>query len=481
MGLFSIFKKNSSTPDSPLEAARDKRRAAVTRPVENNPATRLDAQNRQRELARATTMKIDAIEAAMAADIFNAKHTARAPTPAAAAAPVPAEVPVPQLPASALEAKAAVTEAVPSYAPIPTLEPVALEDEALLADDDGPSTEMLSSDELPEVAVAAQSAPIVEEIAMLYANNQWEPAEQVLVQSLVSAGADDRTVWWMLFDLLQVTDQQEKFDNLSIDYASKFETSPPAWTSLALPVETGKAFAGVTPTMAFTGVLDDDVGPQLGRMLQLAGSNPVLRLELGRISKVEPGGCALLLPALKNVQGLECELIVSGAAELAQKIRALVQIGVRDDTESAWLLLLELLQLLNREKEFEETSMDYCITFEVSPPPFVPPTQVVSANVTRQLSVPGTDRFMLPAVIEGDSAELLEAIDAYAEQSDSIVFDCSRLARLDFGTASKWRLRLQALTDAGKRAEFRDVNHLVAALLRLLGFADIAKIFPNNY
>ncbi len=33
----------------------------------------------------------------------------------------------------------------------------------------------------------------------------------------------------------------------------------------------------------------------------------------------------------------------------------------------------------------------------------------------------------------------------------------------------------------GKKVEFRDVNHLVAALLRLLGYADLAKIYPHKY
>jgi len=91
------------------------------------------------------------------------------------------------------------------------------------------------------------------------------------------------------------------------------------------------------------------------------------------------------------------------------------------------------------------------------------------------------DRFMLPAVVEGNLGALLGAINGYAEQYPTMVFDCSRLARLEFGAANQLLARLQILVRDGRKVEFRDVNHLVAALLRLLGYADLAKIYPHKY
>ncbi|HEX9172360.1 MAG TPA: hypothetical protein VF861_06840, partial [Telluria sp.] len=68
---------------------------------------------------------------------------------------------------------------------------------------------------------------MVEEIAILFANGQPELAEQMLLASLAEAGRLERTLWWMLFDLYQVMGRQDDFDNVAIDYASQFETSPP--------------------------------------------------------------------------------------------------------------------------------------------------------------------------------------------------------------------------------------------------------------
>ena len=442
MGLFSIFKKNDATrePDQPDSEA-------LARAAASSEAERLQAQ-RQRDIARATAMKIDAIESAMELDIFADSE------PAWGSRPVR-----PRSNPAAANAEGAT---------LPLL--------------DEPTTQLLGDEELPALAVAAQSAPIVEEIAILYANGQSAVAQQMLVEHLPQCG-QDRTVWWMLFDLYQVTGQQDAFDSLSIDYASTFETSPPAW-SAAAPASAQTAapqpqgWAGVTPTEAFPGVLGEAIAPQLERLQAAAPGSPV-RLDFSRTNAVEPAGCALLLTALQQLQARQRELIVVAAAELAEQVRAILLVGRRDEGEASWLLLLELLQLLNREKDFEETSMDYCITFEVSPPPFVAPHKVATA--ARQHVSAAPDRFMLPPVIENELPPLLAAISAYAEQYQTLVFDCSRLARLEFGAANQLKTRLEALAAEEKKIEFRDVNHLVSALLRLLGFADLAKIYPHKY
>jgi hypothetical protein len=57
----------------------------------------------------------------------------------------------------------------------------------------------------------------------------------------------------------------------------------------------------------------------------------------------------------------------------------------------------------------------------------------------------------------------------------TLVLDCSRLARIDYGAAIRpaRQLRLRR-SPPEKKIELRDLNHLVAALLRLLGWAKCA-------
>ncbi|MES2297074.1 MAG: STAS domain-containing protein [Pseudomonadota bacterium] len=460
MGLFSIFKRKNdkpaetdTSPPSRLKGDTTMRTpgregsssSSRSRRPSDPPLTPAETEAeraRQREIARATAMKIDAIESAMTFDIFNT------PEPAWGSGP---KRPPP---------KKGDTR------PLDTLPALELA-----------TTELLGEDDLAAPAVA-EIAPVVEESAIMFANDQVAAAEGMLIESLADTGQTDRTVWWMLFDLYQIGGKQDAFDSLSIDYASRFETSPPAWTTLAPLTAEEKAYSGLTPTEAFTGVLDDTIAPQLDRLLQLATSSAVFRLEFGRVTSVTPEGCARLLAALKRLHAQQHELIVAGADKLAERIRETIDIGRRDENDAPWLLLLELLQLMRMEKEFEETAMDYCVTYEVSPPSFVPVAHVATALAGRNAS---PDRFLLPGVIERANPALLEAIDAYAAQYDSLVFDCLRLSRVDYGAASTLLQRLRPLAEAGKKIEFRDMNHLVAALFSLLGYPAVARLFPHKY
>ncbi|SFL74054.1 hypothetical protein SAMN02982985_01304 [Rugamonas rubra] len=447
MGLFSLFKKNArpaaGAAKAEAEAEPDARLAA------DSEALRHNSQALQRDIARATAMKIDAIESAMELDIF-AEADAE---PAWRGRPRPA--------AGAANGCAGAGDG----ATLPLLEQH--------------STALLGGAELP--AAPPHSAPVVEESAILYANGQAELAEQMLQASLAAqAGAEpgqrDRTVWWLLFDLYQLGGRQERFDDLSIDYASVFETSPPAWRAAA----PAAAWAGVAPGAVLAGPLDQRLAPQLERLAALAKGGGPLRLELGGLEAATAAGCALLLPALRALQAGGRELVVTGAAELAGRLRAPLRVGQRDDGAAPWLLLLELLQLLGREKDFEECAMDYCVTFEVSPPSYAAAPKVATA--APQPSAAAAERFVLPALVGGaDAAALLAAVRGYAEGRGGLVFDCSRLARIEFGAAHQLVAALQALAAAGKKLELRDLNHPVAALLRLLGCADIAKIYPHRY
>lgn len=438
MGIFSIFKGKNKQPESADAPPEARLRGEPSRLIIDGDAERA----RQREIARATAAKIDAIESAMADDIFN--------------------TPEPAWGSGARRARGQKPEDEGDTLPMLELA----------------TTELLSDDYLTETPAHPQTAPVIEEIAIMFANDQMEFAEQMLQESLRDVGRTDRTVWWMLFDLYQVMGRQDEFDNVAIDYASQFETSPPTW---APPVPVGSEdnnFAGVTPTEVFAGVLDGQIAPRLERLLALADSNQVMRLEFGRIADVTPEGCQLMLDTLTALRKRERELIVAGASEFAELVRSTIKIGDRDASEAPWMLLLALLQLMNREKDFEETAMDYCVTFEVSPPSFETPKHV--ATTTTITAPTRTECFMLPAVINSGANSLFDAIDAYAAQAPTLLIDCSRLARVDYGAASALLNRLRPIA-AEKKIEFRDMNHLVAALFKLLSFSEVARLFPHKY
>ena len=472
MGLFSFLKKKNDAPEArtgarprsmALHPGELPDTASAFAPTTRMPLDTEAERERQREIARATAAKIDEIELEMTSDIFDDHAWAgnrRAPAVAAGA----------------------------SSAPLLDLN----------------TADLLVQEISPSTAVAPSSAPAVEEAAILYANGQLEAAEAVLRECLDGACRSERQPWWMLFDLYQASGREPAFESIAIDYASHFETSPPAYSPILAPLAAQRgqqAFAGVTPTATLSGQLDAGAAAQLSHVL--ASNLPLVRLDFSTVAAATPAGCAVLLEALQTLRRAGRELVVAGADHLLAVLRPMLAIGDRTPGEAPWLLLLELLLLMNREKDFEETAMDYCVTFEVSPPSFEAPARAaVSLGASRGPGKGGPaaagDHFLLPGLVEGASAALLDAITAYAGERAALVLDCSRLARIDYAAANALAARLRQLADhpgsdgkdgnddnggnnGKRRIELRDLNHLVAALLRLLGAGDVARLYAHKY
>ena len=420
MGLFSFLKRKNDVVDSRNWPPPESR-------LRGEPS-RLDTEaerERQREIARATAAKIDEIELAFASDMFDDE------------------------PAWGSGARR-------------------------------PAGGIAHDADIPDQAAAPASAPAVEEGAILYANGQADAAEHVLRASLPTLGRVERLPWWMLFDLYQADGREQAFESVAIDYASHFEASPPAWKPLPAAPDARRpgSHAGLAAAETFGPAIDAGVAARLTRVLEVAA--PVVRLDFGRVTTIDAAGAACLLAALQGLRGQQAggrELVLAGADTLLATLRPMLVIGRRDASPAPWLLLLELLLLTNREKQFEEAAMDYCVTYEVSPPSFDAPLRVSTAA-----PAPGHgDRFMLPALVSGADGDLLAAIDAYAQERETLVLDCARLARIDYAGAGSLLARLDAHGAAGRTVELRELNHLVATLLRLLGAGDKVRLYPHRY
>ncbi len=386
MGIFSLFgKKNNRQTATSAEGVRDNRK---------NPASSAErianSQISLRNAARATAEKIDAIESAMSLDMAMHTQSGQNSEPARKK----------MAPAAASGRSAQAADGNPAYnaTAFPnTLPMMGVTTEFLLGGESFANEARISE---------AETAPAAEEAAILFSNGQTALAEQTLLNAIGqdALGNAAQNTWSMLFDLYRITDQQLQFERLALDYLNKFEISPPDWLSETfITPAVPAAPADQTPTVCLDGKLDGGIIQQLDRIKKLGDSHPVLRLEFGRISTVDPVGCGLLLRVLKGLQQSGHELILVGAFELAERIRSILQVGRRDETEAPWMLLLELLQLLQREQDFEETGIEYCITFEVSPPSYeAPKTRVITIQAETAFNL-GTDpeRFMMPAVIDG--------------------------------------------------------------------------------
>lgn len=458
MGIFSFLGKKDRQSESSESEKDTSRRSPDTetgRPSAPRPSsTRTAARTAQQlDAARATAEKIDAIESEMTSELGRRRKSAESGVAPAKTAPAISRDTQP------------ANNSGTSSSILPGL---------------GETTGFGLDTRAGNVVVeSSETPPAIEEAAILFANEQNDMVEQMLLSAMhdPSLGDKSKTVWRMLFDLYQITGNQAQFEHLSIDFAAKFETSPPAWDDQCLdqPASTVQP-TGATPALTFSGKLDSAIAKQLDRAQKLSEKNGALRLEFARVTEVQADGCALLLAALKKLQKSGLELILVGAPELATKIRGIIETGRRDETDAPWLLLLEILQLLNREQEFEETSIDYCITFEVSPPAFVAPKKVSTAvEVQESAGDEETEKFMMPAVVDGRS-DVINTINVFVNRQDPAIIDCTNLKRIDFSAAGQLLSLLAPLAGKGKTVEFYNVNSLVEALFQVIGLRDVVRV-----
>jgi ABC-type transporter Mla MlaB component len=352
-----------------------------------------------------------------------------------------------------------------------------------------PTTELLlGTTELHAPAIGQiESVPLLEEAAILFATGQVKVAEHMLRSAidLDNLGSATPLAWFMLFDLYQIEQNQYAFESLSLDYAGKYETSPPVWrnSEVNLNVEETK-LDGAIPTVSFPAQLDGEIIKLLQKLNTFSEKSKVLKLDFGRVKTVDPVGCGLLLRAMRNLKKTKHDLVVVAANNLTEQIRSILEVGRRDETEAPWLLLMEVLQLLQMKEAFEEASIDYCVTFEVSPPAFEAPTSKVTMAVAEPVEEAveePSDRFMMPKVIEGSTEALVQLIATHAKSHDLIILDCSQLERVEFGASAQLLNGLVPVSSTkGKSIQFHEVNYLVMHLFNAMGLKNIAIIVPRK-
>jgi anti-anti-sigma regulatory factor len=487
--IFSLFGKKDGR-------ATDRKRGSAADPsvARTGPATGAGAAPAQARGSdpRDIAAKIDEIESEMIA----APRPAAAPRVAPAQAGLAGTVYVPSgaavatapspAPAPAAPPRAAAPRG-PATAVRPLARPGAEPDTSVIlgsADADGSSMEVAASS-LP---------PTFEEAAVLYSNGQATAAATILWQAIRenTLGGHARQAWAMLFDLYQATGRKEDFESLAIDYSARFETSPPTWDdSLSPPTGDARPPSGTAPApVALPAVLDAQVVRQLEQVQRLAQRNRAVLLDAAPVRSVDPIGADLLVRVLDAFARSQRELAVQGAESLHDVVAGTIEAGRRDPSEACWLLQLALLRVLGRQQAFEDLSIDYCVTYEVSPPPWEPMPPTVR-SVSASAAAAGGDAvragggsghaatpeaFVLRGELEGRAQEVLGALRGYAADRAEIVVDARGLRRLDFVAAGELLNEVVSLRSGGKYLVFSDLNHLVAALLAVMGIPDLAEI-----
>ncbi|HZV55682.1 MAG TPA: STAS domain-containing protein [Rhodocyclaceae bacterium] len=326
---------------------------------------------------------------------------------------------------------------------------------------------------------AQQVPPVIEQAAMLYSIEQTQSACAALAAAVreQDLGSHAPRAWGMLFELYQLLGRQSDFEQLAVEYAGKFETSPPAWAAGEGTGPENAAPAGGKATVALSGVLNAKAQEALKQVFKVAEKSPAVKLELGKVTDVDEQGCALLNNVLWQMKRARKECVLGGADKIAALLARKIVPGRREN-EQAWLLLLELYQQLSAQHDFEEAAVNYAVTFEVSPPSWEPvrSKSTVAAEVDTVPEIEEPPVCALEGCITAASDDAFATIRARAEATSDVEVDVSRLRRMDFVAAANLMNLVNALALAQKNVRLVRASHLLAALWEVIGLDRVAGI-----
>jgi len=381
---------------------------------------------------------------------------------------------------------------------------------AVLGHGSGASAD-LSDDDLGNIDAieinTSGAGSVIDETAILFANGQAKEAQVGLRAALENntVGPNVQTAWQMLFELVNQAGDRESFEQLTLDYVARYGNSPPSWIDYENhPPSTSAAPApvlstppalemGGAPVVRLPTVVDAGIVKSLEELKAHATVHPALVLDVTAARSVDLVGAELLLRVLNAFKRAAHELTFVGLEQLCVALRSSVTPGRRDPSDAAWMLLLEVLRLLENQHDFEETGIQYCVTFEVSPPswePISPNIKVVAATPERLAAAaalvaggPTAQASDHPlqwrGVIEGEGEPHFGRLAVAARngpENARLIVECRHLRRMVFSAGSALLSLALRLQQAGIQLEFQNVNALVGALLHLLGVTAVATV-----
>jgi ABC-type transporter Mla MlaB component len=342
---------------------------------------------------------------------------------------------------------------------------------------DIPNTETLltmdmgASGIVVEESSGAPQSP-VDEAAIMYASGQNDTAESLLKSLLTTK---DRRAWHMLFDLYGVLNRDKEFEQLALDYAVQFETSPPVWqksngNGAAKPQQAQSA------TLELPGLLDKNAAATLRESIAASDKKTVTHIDFSHIEMVDESGAAECAKILSSALKAKRKLQVSGVDRLI----ALLQDLNRATHSRAvhWLLLLELYQTLGQQDPFEDLAVDYAVRFEVSPPSW---SEVRAAEVVQATPIePRDDALQLSGEITPGNDSVLQQLVSYAATHNEVLVDLTLVTRVHYGSVSQFISVLMQCLGSGKSIILRGHNALIHELFRVMGIDQLAQLVPRH-
>jgi len=318
----------------------------------------------------------------------------------------------------------------------------------------------------------------IEDCAISHANGQTREALRCVEAAIANGrlGPWAMQAWLIRFDLYMQLGLKAAYDVAAERFAQEFERSPPAWVSGEAASRTGPAQP--VPIVNVSGHLTAASAGPLVALRKTVERYDGVQLDFARFEGVDAEGCRHLLTAIQSIVRSGKYVRIPDAGPLLEALGEHTVPGDKSKDPAPWLLKIELMQLLDRERDFEEVAIDYAVTFDVSPPSW--PDANTPTGRRKTPAGAQDECYVVPGDMVAPADELFSRIRAYAVDRQPLMIDLSRARRIDFVSASQFVKLLSELHARSRVIEIRSANEMVSALLVMMGAGDVATIVPRR-
>jgi anti-anti-sigma regulatory factor len=360
--------------------------------------------------------------------------------------------------------------------------------------------------------------PELEEASIRFANGDDAGAEAGLLEVLAPTGSriDHDETWLTLFDLYRAIGQQERFETAAIEFAGRFGRSAPQWFSI--PEAVGRMSAPAAAPAGAQAIANWTSPATLGTQ-SIAAMNAALqkaqapwKLSWNKLNTIDDAAVEPLTKQFTQWALQPVQLRFIGADALERVLKDATPSGDKGVNPAWWKLRMEVLRVMHRPDEFELVALDYCVTYEVSPPSwesarceykslqadgsYVAGHTIIgeafrdsmssglgygdTATVGLNSQMSNISTVELAGQILGDATEALGMLEAKTLGADIVVISCTQLIRIDFsaaGTLLNWVTSRQA---EGRQVQFVEVHRLVAAFFNVIGISEHARVIART-
>ncbi|RYZ03099.1 MAG: STAS domain-containing protein, partial [Comamonadaceae bacterium] len=357
----------------------------------------------------------------------------------------------------------------------------------------------------------------IEEAAIRFAHGDDAGCEAILLQAIApgSQTIDHDDSWRALLDMYRATGDVEKFERSRIRYVQRFGRLGPDWLSLRMLARDALAVARQDPASPAAPAVrgpDWNCPAHLTRegLVELtralgAAPGPTWVVNWRSLASIDGEAAGPLKALFTHWANTPVSLRFIGVQRLMVVLAAATPPNDRRTDLVWWELRMSALRLTQDPDDFELVALNYCLTYEVSPPAWQDPVSSYSTPdpsaspapappaAPRGLSLAMSGGAAAPAEpvapkiaatlagdILGDSLATWQRLDQDLAGVADPVISCAALVRVDFAAAGTLLTWVTERDARGERVEFVEAHRLMAALFNVVGIADHATVTPRN-